>query len=152
MVRIRASKVIMAPIGEVWKIISDPKKIAEIDPYVNSVRIIEQRGNIILIEVESEYKGSIAKVIQRLYLFPPRRMETEIVRIEKGFTISGVGGKSIILLEEIPMGTRIHYEEDILQGWRKILYMLHLVSRNKLQDLAEKFLDAIKERAERKSS
>ena len=118
-ISLKGSWVIKAPIGQVFKIISDFENMPKNFPTVaESLVITKKDGNKLEIDAKAKSFGMVF----------PVKMKTEIIP-GKGYISDnensklGISGHEEFLMEEIEEGTRINYvyEVDIHNKWLRMI-------------------------------
>jgi len=118
-INLKGSWVIKAPIGEVFKIISDFENMPKNFPTVAESLVITKRdGNKLEIDAKAKSFGSVF----------PVKMKTEIIP-GKGYISDnespkfGTSGHEEFLMEEVEGGTKINYvyEVDIHNKWLRVI-------------------------------
>lgn len=144
-IHLKASWVINAPRGEVYKIMSDFENMPKHFPKVaESLRIVNRDGNNLSIEAVAKSFGRKIHARMQTELRPP------IGFVSDNTSEIGTFGHEEFLMDEIPEGTRINYSYEvkinnpifrifgrILLDWYAMRFWEHAVI-DKLREMLEK--------------
>lgn len=142
---LEGSWTIHAPREEVYKIISDFENMPKNFPAVaHSMKIVEQKGNDLIIEGKAKSFRKILDVKMRTKLIPMKGFisdnESDLVS----------EGHEEFMLEKIPQGTRINYTYDItLRSKIVALVSTPLIKWFSMWFWKRAFIDRLKEMLEK---
>jgi carbon monoxide dehydrogenase subunit G len=141
-VQVEASILVDAPRDEVFEILTDygGDVRLRINPVLKSQTVLSREGNAVLCENVWERDGKTVRQQRRYRLFPPDRIEEEVVGVTDGMTLV------VTHLDSEGDQTRLTLESTYqLRGiWR----FLGRYIQEKLQRDDEEFLESFKKRIE----
>ncbi|MBI2942473.1 MAG: SRPBCC family protein [Chloroflexi bacterium] len=141
---IQTSVVIDGPRDLVFEILTDYGSASKLrtSSHLKAQRVLQRTGNVVLCENEFEANGKLHRQVRRYSLFPPDRIEDEVVE-----TPGPVRVRTTITLEETADGTTLmtHDDEYTLSG---IYWLFGWALRGQFRRVAEDALAGMKTRIE----
>ena len=141
-INLKGSWVIKAPVGQVFKIISDFENMPKNFPTVaESLVITKKDGNKLEIDAKAKSFGLVFPVKMKTEIIPGRGYISDNENSKLG-----ISGHEEFLMEEIEEGTRINYvyEVDIHNKWLRVIAG-PLLGRYSMKFWEKAFMDRLKD-------